>query len=104
MFGIHFVVPVSLIVLSLPLILEMVPRNRFYGFRTEQTLSSDDVWYPANRVAGSALAVAGGVWLAAALLASRLASSPSRAQVVLVIGLSSLAVAIAVSFLYVRRL
>ena len=55
-------------VLSVPLILQRVPRNAFYGFRTRKTLSSDAVWYPANVFAGQALALAsvaaaGLVWL-----------------------------------------
>ena len=55
-------------VLSVPLILQRVPRNAFFGFRTRKTLSSDAVWYPANVFAGQALALAsvaaaGLVWL-----------------------------------------
>ena len=45
-------------VLSVPLILQRVPRNAFYGFRTRKTLSSDAIWYPANVFAGQALALA----------------------------------------------
>lgn len=37
-----------LIVLSIPLVLRLVPRNRFYGFRIPATLSSESVWYDAN--------------------------------------------------------
>ena len=42
--------PVLLIAVSIPLMLGMVPRNHWYGFRTPKTLSSDSVWYPANRI------------------------------------------------------
>ena len=34
------------------MILGKVPPNGAYGFRTPKTLSSEDVWYPANRAAG----------------------------------------------------
>ena len=44
-----------IIVLCIPLILEKVKRNRFYGFRLPKTLASDEVWYPANAMAGRAL-------------------------------------------------
>lgn len=38
--------------LGVPLILGKVERNRWYGFRTPATLSSDEIWYPANRSMG----------------------------------------------------
>jgi uncharacterized membrane protein len=46
---------------SMPLILKLVPPNGFYGFRTAVTMSSKDVWYPANAFIGWALLVAAGV-------------------------------------------
>ena len=36
----------------MPMILDRVPPNSAYGFRTLKTLSSPEVWYPANRAAG----------------------------------------------------
>ena len=50
---------VLLCCVSLPLILGRVPRNGLYGFRTPKTLSSDSVWYPANRHAGRELLTCG---------------------------------------------
>jgi hypothetical protein len=38
--------------MAVPLILGRVKRNRWYGFRTPTTLSSDHIWYPANRALG----------------------------------------------------
>ena len=53
-----FLVPAVLILLfSIPLVLGIVPRNRFYGIRTCRTLSTDDIWYPANRFGGWALII-----------------------------------------------
>ena len=46
------VVPLVIVVLSIPMILDRVPPNGAYGFRTPKTLSSEDVWYAANRAAG----------------------------------------------------
>ncbi|MEZ6068152.1 MAG: SdpI family protein [Planctomycetaceae bacterium] len=40
------------LVLGVPLWCGMVPRNRWYGFRTPGTLRSDRVWYPVNRLSG----------------------------------------------------
>ncbi len=62
-----FFVPSSLfIILAVPLILGLIPRNRFYGVRTSKTLSDDSVWYRTNRVGGWALIVSGGIYLAVA--------------------------------------
>lgn len=52
-------VPAALIAaFSVPLALRMVPPNRFYGFRTAQTLGDRAVWFRVNRLAGWALLVA----------------------------------------------
>ncbi len=64
-----FLIPAILIfLLSMPLILGLVPRNRFYGVRTPKTVAKDDYWYPANRYGGWCLIIASGVYLLAALL------------------------------------
>lgn len=47
------------ILISIPLILERVPPNNFYGFRTRKTLSDPKIWYAANRVSGWGLLAAG---------------------------------------------
>lgn len=41
-----------LILLSIPMILRWVPRNRFYGFRIPATCSNESVWYDANALCG----------------------------------------------------
>ena len=45
-------VPLLVLALSIPMILSKVPPNSTYGFRTQKTLSSQEIWYPANRAAG----------------------------------------------------
>jgi uncharacterized membrane protein len=47
------------IIVGIPLVKGTVPRNKIYGFRTPKTLSSDEIWYPANRFAGKELVQAG---------------------------------------------
>jgi uncharacterized membrane protein len=54
--------------LALPMIYDKIPPNKFYGFRTPRTLSDPNVWYPANRVAGRDLAVAGVIVATTALV------------------------------------
>ena len=51
---------------ALPLWLERVPPNRFYGFRTPRLVSNPDLWYPSNRIAGRDLSLAALVMLATA--------------------------------------
>ena len=41
-----------LILVSIPLILRLVPRNRFYGLRIPPTCNSESVWYDANALCG----------------------------------------------------
>ena len=67
MFGQPFFIPSALIaLLSLPLIFGWIPRQSFYGVRTPKTLSSDDIWYPANRFAGGVLLVCSCIYFAVA--------------------------------------
>ena len=48
-----------IVLLAIPMILGKIRPNRLYGFRTRKTLSDPDIWYLANRAAGSAMVVAG---------------------------------------------
>ena len=65
-----FFYPALIILLvSIPLVLGIVPRNRLYGIRTTQALSDDRSWYAVNRFGGCALAVSSLVYLAVAALA-----------------------------------
>lgn len=45
--------------LSIPLILNRVPPNRYYGFRTAKTLSDPKIWYEVNHISGKDLFLAG---------------------------------------------
>ena len=54
--------------LSIPLILGKVKPNPFYGFRTPKTMSSEAIWYPANRACGWGLLVGGLVTFMVSLL------------------------------------
>lgn len=54
-----YLLPAILVVLAVPLALGMVPPNGLYGFRTPKTMSSPDIWYPANRFAGWWMIAAG---------------------------------------------
>ena len=54
--------------ISIPLILERVPPNRYYGFRTKKTLSDSKIWYEANRLSAHDLLIAGVIITASSLV------------------------------------
>jgi uncharacterized membrane protein len=48
-----FFIPSLLIsVIAIPLLLGLIPRNRWYGIRTPQALSDENAWYRSNRFGG----------------------------------------------------
>jgi uncharacterized membrane protein len=53
-----FVPAAAILVVSLPLILGLIPRNRIYGIRTRKTLSDDRTWYSVNRFGGEMILAA----------------------------------------------
>ncbi len=67
LFSQPFFIPSALIaLLSLPLVFGWIPRQSFYGARTAKTLSSNEIWYPANRFAGITLVASSCIYFAAA--------------------------------------
>jgi len=46
-------------VIALPLILEKIGPNPFYGFKTKKTFSNKEIWYKANKYLGKTLLAAG---------------------------------------------
>jgi uncharacterized membrane protein len=101
--GIILLVPLLVIAISVPLILGKVPRNRWYGFRTPKTLSSDAVWYEANRIGGKYLCVAGLIQLVAFAIGFSLWSADTIAYESLLATLPLL-IAIVFWFLAVRHI
>ena len=83
-----------LIGLAVPLILQKVPPNGFYGFRLPKTQSDPRIWYAANRGAGVNLAVGSAISLLVWTV-TLAASGPARANVV---GMSTLVVAVLCGF------
>lgn len=53
--------------LAIPLIMQKIPPNLFYGLRTHQTMSDKNLWYRANRQAGLAVFVSGLLAIAGAV-------------------------------------
>ena len=55
--------------LGLPLWARRVPPNKYYGCRTNKTLSDSEIWYEANSKHGRDLIFAGALVIAASLMA-----------------------------------
>jgi uncharacterized membrane protein len=87
---------------SVPMILGRVPPNPIYGFRTRLTLSSPDIWYPANRFAGWALLLAAGLSLALVWLLP--APILGRPGALLAVFVGPLGFSVVASFRYLRRI
>jgi uncharacterized membrane protein len=86
-------------VLCIPLVLKLIPPNHLYGFRTRKTISSPEIWYPANGFAGYALMLAAAV---TALIISCVPQvSELQATAILVV---LLICATAASFAYLKRI
>ena len=104
--AVGIVVPLIALALAVPLILEKVPPNNTYGFRTSKTLSAPEIWYPANRVAGWFMVSAAAVSLCfnLALWWAFPAWPPEKATPWMTGGtLIPLAIAVIASFIYLRR-
>jgi hypothetical protein len=81
-----------LIVLSIPLLLRWVPRNRVYGFRVASTLCNDSVWYDANALCARHMITLGVLMVALEFLLPASARIPVLRSIALV-GLSIIIVA-----------
>lgn len=96
-----------LIGVAIPLILEKVPPNRWYGFRVAKTFSSESIWYAANRVAGYDLLLSGIVVAITAVFVglfwNRLGFAIAN-TINWIVFVGALLVAVAHSFWYLNRL
>src|SRR5215831_8790377 len=82
---------------SIPLMLGLIPPNRFYGFRTVRTLSDRTLWFRVNRFAGVAFLVAAGAGAALILVFPH----PDFAVLEFV---GPIAIALFVSIAYLRKI
>ena len=89
-----------IVLVSIPLILQVVPPNGSYGFRTGFTRSSPAIWYAANAFMGWALVVAAVV---STVLLVVLPTTVKR-WLLWVAFLAPIAGAITASLLYLKRL
>jgi uncharacterized membrane protein len=93
--------------MSIPLILEKVPPNEWYGFRVAKTFSSESIWYSANRVAGYDLLSVGVVTAITAMVTRLLFNQlgSTNAHIInFTFFIGALVVAVIHSFLNLNRL
>ena len=73
-----FLIPsILIVIISIPLVMGWIPRNRFYGVRTRKTLSDERLWYAVNRFGGWLFIASGLVYFGIALLVPYSADSAS---------------------------
>lgn len=66
-----------MVAVSVPLIVRMVPMNRWYGVRTRKAFASEDNWYELNAYGGKLLAAYGGLLVLAGVIGLRIAPDPT---------------------------
>ena len=53
----HIFVALVLILISIPLVKDKIPMNRWYGIRFKKSFESDENWYRINRYGGRQLII-----------------------------------------------
>ena len=64
-------IPILVIVLSIPMVMGVVPPNRYYGLRVGKTYASPELWYAGNRIGGTYILIGGIIALLLGLILSR---------------------------------
>jgi hypothetical protein len=67
----QFMPPLMIILVCIPTVLGLIPRNGLYGIRVREAFASDAGWYAINRIGSTAIIAASGVWLAAVHVSPR---------------------------------
>ncbi len=76
-----FIPSIAFLIISIPLVFGLIPRNRWYGIRTSRTLSDDDVWFAANRFGGLLFILSSLVYLCTAVFIPYIKSAPNNFSV-----------------------
>ena len=88
---------IFLFIVSVPLALDLVPHNSFYGFRTASTLANPEVWRWANIFAGWTFVISAALGLAITYIRPDIADSW---EVLLLVGI--VIIATVVSFVHLK--
>jgi hypothetical protein len=106
LFLMYLVFGALLVGLSIPLLLDKIPPNGWYGFRVPSTLYNPDVWYKVNRYAARWLLLSGVVTIVAAIALYYLVELTVDQFAWLMLGIFAAAFVpgLLLSFRYLRRL
>jgi SdpI/YfhL protein family len=103
---VHAGIGLATVLVSLPLVMRLVPMNRFYGVRVREAFASRRNWYEINAYGGRLLLAFGLFLIAFAYLGNDFAPPPTSlwAPVFLLIPLLALIPVLARIRVYARRL
>ena len=92
--------------LAVPLLLDKVPPNGWYGFRVPSTLYNADLWYKVNRYMARWLLLSGIITVAGAVALYLVPglSVDAYAWLCLIVFAVPFAIGVVLSFRYLRRL
>lgn len=97
-------IPILIVLLAIPLLFDKIPPNRWYGFRTVTSMSSDQAWYHSNKIAAKGMCVAAAIWMAASLVLPQLMADKQQASMIgLWFGLFCVLAAVIVTQVIVSR-
>lgn len=94
-----------LIVVELPLAMNLIKPNHFYGFRVYRTLSDERVWYLVNSYAGKGSILTAIVTIILAVLLRPATTSPTLYEAICVaVLIGGLVLTIIKTLIYMKRI
>ncbi len=88
-----------LLVIAIPLALQKIKPNRWYGVRTALTLNNPQIWFQVNRIHGLSMIVSAVVFFLLSALSGIWRNGDSYASLTLVLFIIEVSVPVAITFL-----
>lgn len=104
---IDWLLPILLFILSLPLLLKIIPPNRFYGYRSGKSKANEKIWYKTNRLWGMLGVIASiiaFVWRYGAKLFLKSLSEDTSKTVTVIIFVSSVIIISIITIIFEQKL
>jgi len=94
------------VLLAIPLILNRIKPNIWYGFRTKKTMSNSRIWYKANKFMGWCLLYAGIFIIVGSIILNSINLSSELYSLIFILPLIlfPLTISVVLSFIYLERL
>lgn len=87
-----------LFIIAIPLALQKVKPNRWYGVRTSLTLNNPKIWFQANRIYGLSMIVSFFVFFLVSVLSGIWRNGDGNADLILVLFIIEVSVPVVVTF------